>query len=56
MLVGKEKTRTIPMTVWMPELRPLWCKASRQLAKMIWGVLGKGVPEEWADGLGWFMS
>ena len=43
-------------TVWMPELIPLWSKASRQLAKMICGVLGKGVPEEATGALAWFMT
>ena len=42
--------------VWMAELSPLWCKASRQLAKIICGVLGKGVPEDAAGTLTWFMT
>ena len=34
----------------------LWYKASRQLAKRIWGVLGKGDPEQAAGALAWSMT
>ena len=43
-------------TLWMPALSPLWCKPSRQLAKMICGVVGKGVPEAAAGTLAWCMT
>jgi hypothetical protein len=43
-------------TLWMPPLSPLWCKLSRQLAKIICGVVGKGAPEDEGGALAWFMT
>jgi hypothetical protein len=40
----------------MAELSLLWCKASRQLTKMIAGLVGKGVAEQAAGALAWFMA